>query len=244
MQPADSDRDFSRRGFFVASSAILAASSVAGSPAAGASGIVSGQDKKSGPFELPPLPWKEDALEPVISARTIGFHHGKHHKAYADNLQKLVTEKPRYAAMQLEDVIRAAAKESADVAVFNNAAQLWNHTFYWASLKPGAGAPTGRLLEKIRTDLGSLDECKKQLRDAAKGQFGSGWAWLVVADGKLKVLKTGNADTPIVQGHKPLLTIDVWEHAYYLDYMNKRADYVDALVDKLLDWEGAAQRLG
>ena len=236
----DDDR-FTRRGFIVAGTTLAAASAAATAWSAPARSAAA---TKAGPFDLPPLPWQEDALEPIVSAKTIGFHYGKHHQGYATNLGKLVAEKTRYATMKLEDVITTSAKESADVAVFNNAAQLWNHSFYWSSLKPGAAAPSGRMLERIQKDLGGLDECKKQLRDAAKGQFGSGWAWLVVSDGQLKVVKTGNADNPMTQGARPLLTIDVWEHAYYLDYQNRRADYVDALVDKLLDWEMAASRMG
>jgi Fe-Mn family superoxide dismutase len=199
--------------------------------------------QKGAPFTQPPLPWKDDALDPVISAKTISFHYGKHHKAYIDNLNKLVEGKP-YATMTLEEIVKASAKVEADMGVFNNAAQAWNHDFYWHSLAPNAKPPEGKLLDKIKADFGSLDECKKKLSDAAKGQFGSGWAWLVLEGDKLAVTKTSNADNPIVHGQKPLLTIDVWEHAYYLDYQNKRPDYVQALLDKVLNWEHAAQMLG
>jgi Fe-Mn family superoxide dismutase len=199
--------------------------------------------QKGAPFTQPPLPWKDDALDPVISPKTISFHYGKHHKAYIDNLNKLVEGKP-YATMTLEEIVKASAKVEADMGVFNNAAQAWNHDFYWHSLAPNAKPPEGKLLDKIKADFGSLDECKKKLLDAAKGQFGSGWAWLVLDGGKLGVTKTANADNPIVHGQKPLLTIDVWEHAYYLYYQNKRPDYVQALLDKVLNWEQAAQLLG
>lgn len=221
-----------RRSFLAAAAGAAAlgcrASSARASAAAGA------------PFELPPLPWPENALEPVISARTIGFHYGKHHKGYLDNLNKLVPGTD-LADMPLEKVVLATAGRVEKVAVFNNAAQVWNHTFYWKSLKPAAGGPPAALREKIEASFGSLDALKKELGAAAIGQFGSGWAWLVRDGGKLKVVKTGNADTPLVQGLVPLLTIDVWEHAYYLDYQNRRADYVAAVMDKLLNWEFAAE---
>ena len=197
----------------------------------------------TGPFTLPPLPYKDDALAPTITAHTLSFHYGKHHKAYVDNLNKLVEGK-KYATMTLEDVVKASAKEAADAGVFNNAAQVWNHTFYWNSMKPGGGgAPTGKLLEKIVADFGSFDAFKTQFSDAAKTQFGSGWAWLVLDGGKLKVTKTGNADTPLAHGQKAILTCDVWEHAYYLDFQNRRPDYVAAFLDKLVNWDFAAANL-
>jgi len=197
----------------------------------------------TGPFTLPPLPYKDDALAPTITAHTLSFHYGKHHKAYVDNLNKLVEGK-KYATMTLEDVVKASAKEAADAGVFNNAAQVWNHTFYWNSMKPGGGgSPTGKLLEKIVADFGSFDAFKTQFSDAAKTQFGSGWAWLVLDGGKLKVTKTGNADTPLAHGQKAILTCDVWEHAYYLDFQNRRPDYVAAFLDKLVNWDFAAANL-
>ncbi len=192
------------------------------------------------PFELPPLPWPEDALEPVISARTIGFHYGKHHKGYLDNLNKLV-QGSDLAGQPLEKVVTAVAGKPDKVAIFNNAAQVWNHTFYWHSLKPRAGGPPASLMKKIEASFGSLEALKKELHAAAVGQFGSGWAWLVRDGEKLRVVKTPNADVPFVEGLVPLLTIDVWEHAYYLDYQNRRADYVAAVIDKLLNWEFAAE---
>jgi Fe-Mn family superoxide dismutase len=201
------------------------------------------QTSSTGPFTLPPLPYKDDALAPFITANTLSFHYGKHHKAYVDNLNKL-SEGKRYATMSLEDVVKASAKESADAGIFNNSAQVWNHTFYWNSMKQGGGgAPTGKLLEKINADFGSFDTLKTQFADAAKTQFGSGWAWLVLDGGKLKVTKTGNADTPLAHGQKALITCDVWEHAYYLDFQNRRPDYVAAFLDKLVNWEFAAANL-
>jgi len=198
---------------------------------------------KSGPFELPALPYKEDALEPHVSAKTMGFHYGKHHKGYVDKLNQAV-EGQKLAEMKLEQVIVETAKNSATTAIFNSAAQAWNHTFYWKSMKPkGGGEPSGKLADMLRSDLGGLEGFRKDFAEAANGQFGSGWAWLVVEGGKLRIVKTGNADTPIARGGKPLLVIDVWEHAYYLDYQNKRADYVTAFLEHLVNWEFAASNL-
>ncbi|MGD1049160.1 MAG: superoxide dismutase [Candidatus Krumholzibacteriaceae bacterium] len=196
------------------------------------------------PLAQPPLPYAANALEPVISANTISFHYGKHHKAYIDNLNKLI-DGTDLAGMPLEKIIMATAGKSDKVAIFNNAAQAWNHAFYWNSLKPnGGGEPPAALKQKIDSSFGSVDACKKELAAAATGQFGSGWAWLVLDGGKLKVVKTSNADNPMTQGMKPLLTIDVWEHAYYLDYQNRRADYVGAVIEKLINWQFAADNLG
>ena len=195
-----------------------------------------------GPFKLPPLPYAENALEPVISARTIGFHYGKHHQGYVNNLNKLVTGTP-LADQPLEAVVKATANPD-QTAIFNNAAQVWNHTFYWNSLKPkGGGKPTGALAEMIDKSFGGFEQFKAEFAKAATGQFGSGWAWLVKDGDKLAVVKTGNADNPLVHGQKPLLTVDVWEHAYYLDYQNRRADYVTAVLDDLINWDFAAQIL-
>jgi Fe-Mn family superoxide dismutase len=193
---------------------------------------------------LPPLPYADNALDPVISAKTIGFHYGKHHKAYVDNLNKLVTG-TEFAEMSLEDVITKTAGKADKAAIFNNAAQTWNHTFYWNSLKPkGQGGPPAALKQRIEASFGTVDACKKELVTAATTQFGSGWAWLVLEGDKLKVVKTGNAEVPMTTGKKPLLTIDLWEHAYYLDYQNRRPDYVNAVLDTLLNWDFAADNLG
>lgn len=197
----------------------------------------------SGPFTLPPLPYPDDALSPAISANTIGFHYGKHHQAYVNNLNQLVAGTP-LADQSLEAVIKTAVGAADKTAIFNNAAQVWNHTFYWNSLRPkGGGKPSGVLAEWIEKSFGGFDPFKAEFAKAATGQFGSGWAWLVKDGDKLIVTKTGNADTPITQGQKPLLTIDVWEHAYYLDYQNRRGDYVAAVLDKLINWDFAAQNL-
>jgi superoxide dismutase, Fe-Mn family len=193
---------------------------------------------------LPPLPYAENALDPVISTNTIGFHYGKHHKGYVDTLNKLIagTELSNHS---LEKLIAETAGKADKVAIFDNAAQTWNHTFYWRSLRPkGGGEPPAALKQRIEASFGNLDACKKELATAATTEFGSGWAWLVLEADKLKVVKTANAETPLTEGVKPLLTIDVWEHAYYLDYQNRRADYVNAVLDKLINWGFAADNLG
>ncbi|MDY0162217.1 superoxide dismutase [Desulfobotulus sp.] len=190
---------------------------------------------------LPPLPYADNALDPVISANTIGFHYGKHHKAYVDNLNKLIAG-TEYAGLSLEKIITAVAGKPDKAGIFNNAAQIWNHTFYWNSLKPGGGGePPAALKEKMEAAFGSVEACKKALSDAALTQFGSGWAWLVMDGGVLKVVKTANAEVPFTSGMKPLVTLDVWEHAYYLDYQNRRADYVQAVLDRLINWSFALE---
>ena len=195
------------------------------------------------PFKLPALPYADDALAPVISSNTLGFHYGKHHKAYVDNLNKLVAG-TAHADSSLEDIIKATAGKPESAGIFNNAAQIWNHTFYWHSLRKGGGGTPGKaLMGRIDADFGSLDKLKQDFAQAAVTQFGSGWAWLVVKDGKLAVTKTGNADTPVAHGHKALLTIDVWEHAYYLDFQNRRPDYANAVLDKLINWGFAEDNL-
>ena len=194
-------------------------------------------------IELPPLPYAQDALAPVISAQTLSFHYGKHHKAYVDNLNKLVAG-TALSETPLEKVIAAVAGQPDKAGIFNNAAQTWNHTFFWNSLKPqGGGVPPGAVGKAIDASFGGFENFKKELSNAAMTQFGSGWAWLVADKGALRVVKTGNADTPLTMGLKPLLTIDVWEHAYYLDYQNRRADFVAAVIDKLLNWEFANANL-
>ena len=195
-------------------------------------------------FQLPPLPYADNALEPVISANTISFHYGKHHKTYVDNLNNLV-KGTDYESASLEKIINETAGKADKAPLFNNAAQIWNHTFYWNSLKGnGGGKPSGKLATMIDAAFGSYDNFRKELAATTVSQFGSGWGWLVVDGGSLKVVKTANAEVPFTKGQKPLLTIDVWEHAYYLDHQNKRAAYVDAVIDKLLNWDFAAQNLG
>jgi superoxide dismutase, Fe-Mn family len=194
-------------------------------------------------FELPPLPYAEDALEPDYSARTISFHYGKHHKTYVDTLNKLVAGTD-LEGKSLEDVIMAVAGKPDKQPVFNNAAQVWNHTFFWSCMKPGGGGPPdGELAKAIERDLGSLDQFKQQFADAAVSQFGSGWAWLVVDGGKLRVTKTGNADLPMKHGQITLLTCDVWEHAYYPTYKNVRPKYVETFLNNLINWSFVAKNL-
>ena len=194
-------------------------------------------------FTLPALPYADNALAPVISANTLSFHYGKHHKAYVDNLNKLVAG-TEYESATLEKVIADTAGKADKAGIFNNAAQIWNHTFYWNSLKGnGGGQPTGKLAQMIESDLGGFDTFKKEFAATTVSQFGSGWGWLAVEGGKLKIVKTGNAEVPFTKGQKPLLTIDVWEHAYYLDYQNRRPDYVNAVIDKLLNWDFAGENL-
>lgn len=195
----------------------------------------------TGPFTLAPLPWKEDALEPHISARTIGFHYGKHHKTYVETLNKLV-DGTRFADKPLEEVIRATANASGDEAkIFNNAAQVWNHSFYWHSLTPKPHKPSGELAKAIARDFG--DTLTAKLAEAGAAQFGSGWVWLVSANGKLAIEKTANAMTPMAKGTTCLLCVDVWEHAYYLDYQNARPKYLKSVLDNLLNWDFAEANL-
>jgi superoxide dismutase, Fe-Mn family len=194
-------------------------------------------------FKLPPLPYPDNALEPVISANTISYHYGKHHKKYVDDLNKLIAG-TEYESASLEKVIAESAGQSEKVELFNNAAQTWNHTFYWLSMKRGGGGkPTGKLAGMIDTAFGGFDNFKKEFSKITVSQFGTGWGWLVLDGGELKVVKSGDAELPLTKGQKPLLTIDVWEHAYYLDYQNKRPAYVDAVIDKLLNWEFAEKNL-
>jgi Fe-Mn family superoxide dismutase len=188
------------------------------------------------PFSLPPLPYAEDALEPVISAETLRLHHDKHHKKYVDTANELLAKDPIQAA-SLEEVVRASRGK-----LFNNAAQAWNHDFYWQSLSPKRQRPSGALRARLEKDFGNYDRFAEAFAAAALGQFGSGWAWLVDKDGRLQVMATSNAETPMVQGIKCLLTVDVWEHAYYLDYRNERERYVSAVMDRL-NWEFAQSNL-
>lgn len=194
-------------------------------------------------FELPALPYAADALEPHYSARTISFHHGKHHAAYVNNLNGMI-KGTNLEGKGLEDIVRAVVGDATKAGVFNNAAQVWNHTFFWNSMKPkGGGKPSGALAAKIESDFGSIEKCAEAFKSAAATRFGSGWAWLVVDGGKLKVMSTANAETPISQGLAPLVTVDVWEHAYYLDYQNRRPDFLQAYLDHLVNWEFAAENL-
>jgi len=200
-------------------------------------------DRKSPACVVEPLPYAENALAPIISEDTVRFHYGKHHKGYADNLMKLI-KGTEFEGMALEDIIAETSGKEARAAIFNNASQVWNHTFFWKSLTPdGGGEPPARLKAKIEESFGTVDACRKELAQAALTQFGSGWAWLAQDGDKLKVVKTGNAGSPLTSGLKPLLTIDVWEHAYYLDHQNRRAEYVDAVIDKLINWRFAADNL-
>ena len=198
----------------------------------------------SAPFTLAPLPWDEKALEPVISANTISFHYHKHHKTYVDTLNKLV-EGSRFAGMKLEEIVRATAggKDAREKQIFNNAGQVWNHDFYWRSLTPSKTEAGGKLDSAITAAFGSKDVLIQQLAEAGKTQFGSGWAWLVSKDGKLAIEKTPNAETPMAKGVNCLLTVDVWEHAYYLDYQNARPKYLEAVLGKILNWDFAAENL-
>lgn len=195
------------------------------------------------PLNLAPLPYPVDALEPIISSRTLNFHHDKHHRAYVEALSKLIVG-TELADLRLDQIVTATAGRPDRVSTFNNAAQAWNHGFYWNCLRPkGGGDPPLMLKEKMQAAFGSVEACKKELVNSAVTQFGSGWAWLVLEESSLKVMKTGNANDPLTQGLTPLLTIDVWEHAYYLDYQNRRADHVNAVVEKLANWGFAADNL-
>jgi superoxide dismutase, Fe-Mn family len=193
---------------------------------------------------LPDLPYAKNALEPHISARTLEFHHDKHHKAYVDNANKLL-EGTDLAQLDLDAIIKKVAGDPSKAGIFNNAAQIWNHSFYWKCMKPGGGgAPTGAIAQKINAAFGSYEKFVEEFKNAGATQFGSGWAWLVLDGSSLKITKTPNAENPMVQGMKPLLVVDVWEHAYYLDYQNRRPDYLTTFVDKLISWEYVNSCLG
>ncbi len=194
-------------------------------------------------IQFPPLPYAENALEPNYSAKTISFHYGKHHKAYVDNLNKLIAGTP-LEGKSLEEIIMASAGDSSRIGIFNNSAQVWNHTFFWNCMKPaGGGRPQGGLARRIEGTFGSYEKFAEQFKAAAVGRFGSGWAWLVSDGGTLKITSTANADTPMAAKQKALLTVDVWEHAYYLDYQNRRPDFVQAYLDHLVNWEFVAGNL-
>jgi superoxide dismutase, Fe-Mn family len=207
-------------------------------------GTRAGFSQTPAPFSLPPLPYAEGALAPAISSKTISFHYGKHHKAYVDNLNKAV-EGTDLKDNSLEDVVKATFDDRRRAAIYNNAAQAWNHAFYWKSMQPnGGGPPVGMIADGIKDSFGDYAKFRREFTTAATTQLGSGWVWLARGQGKkLVVLKTANVDTPMVRGTTCLLTCDVWEHAYYLDYQSLRLDYVNAWLDKLLNWEFASQQL-
>ncbi|MCG2711952.1 MAG: superoxide dismutase [Candidatus Omnitrophica bacterium] len=189
------------------------------------------------------LPYPQDALTPHISAKTLEFHYGKHHAGYVEKLNGLIkgTEMEQES---LEGIITQTAKDVSKSTIFNNVAQVWNHSFYWQCMKPdGGGSPAGAIGDKINADFGGYDRFVEQFKSAALSQFGSGWGWLVLKEKKLEIMKTSNADTPIAHGLKPLLTVDVWEHAYYLDYQNKRADYLNIFIKNLVNWDFVDSRL-
>lgn len=194
-------------------------------------------------FELPPLPYPKNALEPYTSARTLEFHHDKHHQAYVTTLNGLIEGSPM-ERQSLEELIKSAYKDESKTAVFNNAAQAWNHTFFWNCMKPkGGGSPSGDIARAIERDLGGFAKFEEDFKKAAVSQFGSGWAWLVVDKGKLKITHTQNGVDPLALGQTALLTCDVWEHAYYLDYQNRRPDFAQAFLDHLVNWDFVAQNL-
>jgi superoxide dismutase, Fe-Mn family len=194
-------------------------------------------------FEQPALPYAVTALEPHMTAKTFEFHYGKHHATYVTNLNNLTKDTPM-ATMSLEEIIKATFGDASKAGIFNNAAQVWNHTFFWNSMKQnGGGAPTGDLAAKIDASFGSLDKFKEEFKAAATTQFGSGWAWLIKDGDGLKITKSGNAENPIAHGQTPLLTLDVWEHAYYIDFQNRRPDFITAYLENLVNWDFAAANL-
>jgi Fe-Mn family superoxide dismutase len=193
------------------------------------------------PFVLPSLPYDVNALEPHMSANTFSYHHAKHHQAYVTNLNNLLKDND-LAKKSLEEIIMASVNDSSKIGIFNNAAQVWNHTFFWNSMKQnGGGLPKGNLAKKIDEDFGSFEKFKEEFKNAGVTQFGSGWAWLVLENGKLKVTKTLNADLPMAHGQSAIITCDVWEHAYYLDYQNRRPDFLSIFLDKLINWDFAEE---
>ncbi|MDP5110100.1 MAG: superoxide dismutase [Rickettsiaceae bacterium] len=196
------------------------------------------------PFKLPELPYKKDAFEPHFSPETFDYHHGKHHNAYVTNLNNLLEDNREMHGLDLEQIIKTS--HNTNNAIFNNAAQIWNHTFFWHSIKPGAGGiPTGAMLDKINKDFGSYEEFAKQFKQAALTQFGSGWAWLVLnnKNDKLEIVKTANAETPLTDDMAPLIACDVWEHAYYIDFRNRRPDYVSIFLDHMVNWDFASMHM-
>lgn len=246
--PVSIRRGFMQSSLLAAASSVLAISGLAWAEDKSAAASKGAGNLGCTPVTLAPLPYDPGALEPMISRKTIEFHYGRHHKAYIDNVAKMTTGTPLEGA-SLEQIIRQSAASPTSAALFDNAAQAWSHTFYWNSLSPKQQRPFGELNDMIERDFGSLDALHKKLAEAAVSQFGSGWAWLVLEwdeqnqRNRLDVMKTSNADLPFIHGAQPLLAIDVWEHAYYLDYRNRRADYVEAVLAKLINWEFAAENL-
>jgi Fe-Mn family superoxide dismutase len=236
MKPNDETTGMDRRQFLVAT---MAGSGLLAGAAMGLPSFSRGAAR----FELPALPYPENGLEPYISALTLGFHYRKHHQGYVDNTNNLIKGTP-YEGLSLEEIIKRSAGLPEQRAIFNNAAQAWNHAFYWQGMKPsGGGRPTGDLAAKISQAFGSVDGFKETFLKEAASLFGSGWAWLVKDGQSLKVVQTGNADTPLAHGRTPLLTVDVWEHAYYLDYQNRRKDYLDAFLAHMVNWNFVAGNL-
>jgi Fe-Mn family superoxide dismutase len=229
-----------RKEFLSLAAALPAVASALDSAAEPAAPTASPPATATRPFTLPPLPYDQAALAPYISAETLQYHYGKHHQGYVDNLNKLAAGKPE-AGQSLEEIIRTAVAGS----LFNNAAQIWNHTFYWNCLKPnGGGQPSGTLADTVNRDFGSYAGFRNEFAHSAASLFGSGWVWLVLEQGKLKLVQTANADNPLRRGQTALLALDVWEHAYYIDYRNARAKHVDAVIDHLLNWDFAAGNFG
>jgi Fe-Mn family superoxide dismutase len=246
----NADNVFARRELLTGAAALAASAAVAGHAAAHTNAAASANTNAANtsaaraPFELMPLPYPEGALDPLVSPLTVSFHHGKHHKGYVDNLNRLVAG-TAHEGKTLEEVVVASAADASQRAIFNNAAQIWNHDFYWNSMAPdGGGKPTGDLLARIERDFGSFEAFATEFARVSTAQFGAGWGWLVADDtGKLAVTATSNADLPLLSGKRALLTVDVWEHAYYLDFQNRRADYVRLWLERLANWRFAASRL-
>jgi len=227
-------RDFLKTSFYLSTLAMVQLGGIGCSRQSGTENSSS---------SLIPLPYNQDALEPYISSRTVQFHYEKHHQGYAANTKKLIAG-TKLAKLPLKDIILQSQGIKELVPTYNNAAQLFNHNFYWESMKPnGGGKPQGKILQAIEQSFGSFDAFVKTFSESAASQFGSGWSWLVKDGNQLKVINTGNADTPTAMGMAPLLTIDVWEHAYYLDYQNRRTDYIQAFLDHLVNWEFAGKNL-
>ncbi len=201
-------------------------------------------NQKSYPFVLPKLPYGKDDFVPYFSPETFNYHHEKHHQTYVTNLNNLLQENEELQKKSLEELVLYTSRMPNETAIFNNAAQIWNHTFFWYSIKPsGGGKPTGKILKKINKDFGSYENFTTEFNQAATHQFGSGWVWLIFSNGKLRIIKTSNAETPITQSMKPLLNCDVWEHAYYIDYRNKRLDYITVYMEHMINWQFAESQL-